>query len=496
MIDNVADLLALQRRLRPAASALSLGGRQLDYDALDRLVWRIATALARAGAAPGDVLALTFADDLLHMAAVHAIARLGATAFGMPSADSPVRRRASAAQARAVAMVTDLERVDDAGLPVHRLDLQALADAGAPVDPGVRAARPVAPWLLIQGSGSTGRSKLIPLTHACTLARVRIRAAGTPVRPGERVLSLSSMDFSVTRQRSVEAVAAGAETVLAPSAGGRDALLALLATIDVLHATPLHARRLLEALGETGGPALPRLRMLVLASAPSPPALRAAIRARLTPNLWVPYSANEVGLISVARPDEVERAPGFVGRPVEGVTVEVVDDAGRPLPPGRSGRIRVRSRGVIDGYRDDPQAQAAAFRDGWFLPGDVGALDDDGALVFDGRADDMMVFDGINVFPAEIEAAFDGHPDVAEAAAFALPSAAHHDLPFCAVVPRAGASPSPEALRLWARERLGMRAPQAVLLLDALPRTPNGKLARRALVTLARARLAVDPDRL
>ncbi len=452
-------------------------------------MWRIATVLSRAGVEPGHVVCATFVDDLLHMACVHAIARIGASLHGLRSGDSPLARRRAAQAVRGAVLITDREDSDSAGLPVVLLDLAALSAAGAPVDERVRVESPEAPWLIITGSGTTGRSKRIPLHHQVSARRIRTRAAGMPMRPGERVMSLSAMDFSVTKQRSIEALALGAPTVLITP--GRGDELDQIRSADVLHVTPLHARRLLAAIPDGEAPALRPGSRIVIASSTAPESLRATVRARLTPNLWIPYSANELGLMCVADPAAVARTPGTVGRPLPEVTLQIVDDDGRALPPGRVGLIRVRSPGLIPGYLDDPEATAAAFRDGWFHPGDMGAFTADGELIFRGRADDMMVFDGINIFPVEIEGALLEHPEVADAAAVTLASPEHGDVPFAAVILRDGATATPEQLRAWGRERLGMRAAQAVFVVDAFPRTPNGKILRRPLAERVREMLQV-----
>jgi acyl-CoA synthetase (AMP-forming)/AMP-acid ligase II len=137
------------------------------------------------------------------------------------------------------------------------------------------------------------------------------------------------------------------------------------------------------------------------------------------------------------------------------------------------------------GYLDDPEASARAFRDGWFQPGDRGRLEPDGTLVFAGRDAEMMMLGTINIFPAEIEAAAQGFPGVADCAAFALRSPALGDIPALAVVEVAPGAVDVPALAASCRARLGLRAPRRVVVVPALPRTATGKVQRDRLAALA-----------
>jgi acyl-coenzyme A synthetase/AMP-(fatty) acid ligase len=143
--------------------------------------------------------------------------------------------------------------------------------------------------------------------------------------------------------------------------------------------------------------------------------------------------------------------------------------------------VRIRGPGVIPAYDGDPQESARSFRDGGFWPGDLACWTDDGQLLHHGRADDMMICDGINIYPEELESVLLGHPEVRDAVAFAIDSPAHHHVPACAVVLRPGSRVGAPELVAFAAERIGSRAPRVVLVRAALPRTANGKPMRAEL---------------
>ena len=258
----------------------------------------------------------------------------------------------------------------------------------------------------------------------------------------------------------------------------------------VVHASPVHVEALLADAPPTPRPLLPGVKVLRVGNTTVTERLRARIRASLTPNLYVAYSTNEAGPLTVATPADSLALPGTVGRPAPPVEIEVVDEEGRPCPPGRIGRVLVRGPGVIDGYEDAPSATSRAFADGAFLPGDRAEWAPDGQLVHHGRDDELMICQGVNIEPGEIEAALREHPDVCDVAAFPIDSEAHRHVPACAVTLRDGAAADQPALARYAQTHLGSHAPRVLLIVPSLPRTPNGKLRRAELAGLARAHLS------
>jgi len=148
--------------------------------------------------------------------------------------------------------------------------------------------------------------------------------------------------------------------------------------------------------------------------------------------------------------------------------------------------------GMATGYVDNPSQTAQRFRDGWFYPGDVGTLRGDGQLIVQGRRDDMIVLNGLNIFPAEIERVLERHPSVAEAAALPLPSTVHGQIPVAAVVLRAGESVTAAELRRFCHQHLGLRTPRRVLVLDQLPKNSQGKTMKRDLANAFQPKAAMS----
>jgi long-chain acyl-CoA synthetase len=181
------------------------------------------------------------------------------------------------------------------------------------------------------------------------------------------------------------------------------------------------------------------------------------------------------------------RKLGSVGQPLPGVEVRVVDDAGRPLPVGEAGEVCVRGPNVMLGYYRMPDETARVLRDGWLHTGDVGRLDDDGYLYIVERKKDLIIRGGLNVYPREVEDVLYAHPAVVEAAVVGMPDPVMGEEGCAFVVLRAGAAATPDGLIAFCQERLAkFKCPREVRVVDALPKSPIGKVLRkelRALVT-------------
>jgi long-chain acyl-CoA synthetase len=165
------------------------------------------------------------------------------------------------------------------------------------------------------------------------------------------------------------------------------------------------------------------------------------------------------------------------------VRVEIVDSQLEKVGTDEIGHILVKSPGIVPGYLNNPEATAQSFRDGWFNPGDMASRSASGAIFLHGRADDMMMFDGIKIYPAEIERVLLGHPAVAEAAAYPIYSVRHQHLPVAAVILKTPATE--DDLLAHCRSWLGSKAPVTIRILENLPRNAAGKVLKRELIVEA-----------
>jgi acyl-CoA synthetase (AMP-forming)/AMP-acid ligase II len=170
------------------------------------------------------------------------------------------------------------------------------------------------------------------------------------------------------------------------------------------------------------------------------------------------------------------------GRPMLGGRVRIVDSDGKDLPPYEVGEILYQGENLMAGYWARQEATAQAIRDGWFHTGDAGYVDEDGYIFLKDRIKDMIISGGENVYPAEVEAALMGHPEVLECAVIGVPDAKWGETVKAVVVRRQGTSLGEPALIAWSRDKLaGFKRPSSVDFIDALPRNAAGKLLKRTL---------------
>ncbi|MGW5239219.1 fatty acyl-CoA synthetase [Monashia sp. NPDC004114] len=199
--------------------------------------------------------------------------------------------------------------------------------------------------------------------------------------------------------------------------------------------------------------------------------------------LWNFYGQTEMSpLATILKPHEQLAYAGAAGRPAINVETMIVDAEARPLPAGKVGEIVHRGPHAMQGYYNDPDRTGEAFRGGWFHSGDLGVFDEDGVLRVVDRVKDMIKTGGENVASREVEEVIYTLEGVAEVAVFGVPDPLWIEAVAAAVVPKPGAHLSPESLIGRAREQLaGFKTPKRVLIVDALPKNPSGKILKREL---------------
>jgi acyl-CoA synthetase (AMP-forming)/AMP-acid ligase II len=206
------------------------------------------------------------------------------------------------------------------------------------------------------------------------------------------------------------------------------------------------------------------------------------------------------GNITVLPPDlhEAEDGPaariGTCGYERTGMQVSIQDDAGRELGPNETGEICVCGVAVFAGYYDNPDANAKAFRDGWFRTGDLGHLDAEGFLYITGRASDMYISGGSNVYPREIEEKVLKHPDIAEVAIVGVPDRMWGEVGVAVCVPRDGAAADEGALLSWLEGQVPRyKMPKRVFFWDDLPKSGYGKITKKTIRAELEARGLLAP---
>ncbi len=490
---------------RPEHLALVDGSRRLGYAAFDRLVGRVAHVLAARGLGAGGRVALLLPNSIEFFAVTHAAQRLGALAVPInfrwrrdeiaylladAEADAFVVDAAflgEAAPALAAAGRPARERClvvgDGGGLPSFEA-----AVAAAPAEVPATDAAPGGFNIMVYTSGTTGRPKGV--LHPMLAGAAGFEAQRRIVEmwgwtPQDVHLVVGPAYHTAPNAAASQHLLVGATVVLMRKFEAEECLRLVAAErVTTLMMVPAHFIRILELPAAVRARYdLSSIRKVLHAAAPCPLEVKRRIMEVLPPGtVWEFYGATE-GPGTIIGPEEWLARPGSVGRPWPGVSVKILDDAGRELGPGEVGTIYLSLPGGRRfTYHNAPEKTAAAFRGDYFTVGDVGYLDEAGYLFICDRKADMVISGGVNIYPAEIENVLVAHPDVVDAAVFGVPDDRWGEALVAVVEPRRGAVVHAEALRAWCRARLAdYKCPRRIELVAELPRDPNGKVLKREL---------------
>ena len=375
------------------------------------------------------------------------------------------------------------------------VSLAALAGDADPADETLRQNASDAPLLYVLGSGTTGKPRIICYDAANLAAMIARDLTVRPIGFQERHYSLVRFEYFTGKRRTLGCLAAGGTVIFTeypvPATAVYDH-----AGADHLSMVVGQAEGILDKL-DGDGPRFPNLKSLVVGSSPVSETLRIRLRDGLSPNLFIGYGTNEFGEATFASAETQMAHPGTLGFPAPGVELKIAGADGAALPAGATGEIHLRAEGMFSGYLNDPEGTNAAFRDGWYRPGDLGTLSDDGALMFQGRADDLMIRYGTNIYPREIEDVLEAIDGVKEAAAFPLTSKRELQIPV-AMVTFAGKTATQGELDRFCQnltdlceQRLGPKAPAHIWIIKSMPRNEAGKILKTELAILAAKELRV-----
>ena len=471
---------------QPDALAYIDRGQRITYDGLGRRVRATAVWLDRAGVKAGDVVALSLdgaaAGSLRSLQFLYALASLGAVVLPLYPDVPPAERLDLVTRFRTRWLIRRDAAESSARcalLDPAACDWRACERDGAVAPRGDDAQRA---FLLQFSGGTTGAPKVVLFEHGQLLANllgggVQLGAAATdrfvssrpwPTLPGLRYLlrihavggAFINAAFPETRQELERLIGETGMTILA--------------------ASPWQLRRLLASAPPTRR-RHPELNVLYVGGAFTSPTELQAAREAITRNVYLSYACTEVGIISLLRPDDPVGSVEAVGRLVPGLEAHVVDQAYRPLPPGMIGRLGFRASWIPDRYVDNEKATAEYFHDGWFYPGDVGAVDADGWVSLHGRGDDVINFGGVKLQPENVEGVIAEHPDIRDAAVVGVPHPMAGTVPVALVVLRRPVSP--QAIMAFCKSRIeGSRLPVAIVPVPEIFRSADGKILRRRLL--------------
>jgi fatty-acyl-CoA synthase len=467
---------------------------KLTYSQLDERSNRLANAWRERGLEPGEGVTILARNHRFFIDAVFAAAKSGAriillnTDFAAPQIREVAGREGTDLLVHDDEYANMLEGIDpprgryrawtddDGASDDDTIEsLIESADPSAPPKAGTK------PKIIILTSGTTGSPKGAPRSEPKSLAPIGGLLSKVPFRAREVTELCAPMFHALGFSGMILSVALGSTLVLRRKfdpAATLDSLEKNRPTAMVV--VPVMLQRMLD-LGDEAfeNRDFSALKIIFVSGSALGPELAKRTMKRFGPVIYNLYGSTEIAYATIATPEDLEADPGTVGKVVRGAVVKVVNDDGKELSAGDTGRIFVGNSIQFEGYTGGESKEQL---EGLMSSGDVGHFDEHGRLFIDGRDDEMIVSGGENVFPAEVEELLASHESIEEAAAIGVDDEKFGQRLKAFVVLRDGAQLSEDEIKSYVRDNLARyKSPREVVFVDELPRNPTGKVLKREL---------------
>jgi malonyl-CoA/methylmalonyl-CoA synthetase len=492
---NLFDLIAA-RAPRPDKLALETqDSTALTYGELFARSAQAANALVALGVKPGDRVAVQIEKSTDVIVVTLACLRAGAVLLPLNTAYTLAEleyflgdaepaltlcRPDGLESVRALAQGLNLRSVESLGVKHDGTFAAAIAAAPAEFETAPRASDDLA--AILYTSGTTGRSKGAMLTHQNLASNALTLIDCWRFSSVDRLIHALPVFHTHGLFVAVNVALLSGATMIFMQRFDSDAVIAALPTATAMMGVPTFYTRLLDHFG-LDRDLCANMRLFVSGSAPLLAETHAAWRARTGFAILERYGMTETNMIT-SNPYDGDRRPGSVGFALPEVNVRIADlESGALVQDGEIGVIEVKGPNVFTGYWRMPEKTSQEFRaDGYFITGDLAHVDDDGYIHIVGRAKDLVISGGFNVYPKEVETEIDAIEGVLESAVFGVPHADFGEAVTAAVVMRPGAALTGSAILAALGHRLAkFKAPKQIVLVDALPRNAMGKVQKAAL---------------
>ncbi len=497
----LTDLLKRGLESKPDELALVSAETRWSWRELDRASDRFAAGLRGLGLAPGDRIASLMPNRAALLIHYLACIKAGLVAVPLnyrymaPEIDHALEVSGATALFAHQERQGDLEACAHLGQLSRGLVSYGGEDGGGPsferfiaeARPSVEVtpAGPSDPAVIFFTSGSTGPAKGVTHSAASAAAMFSSTAQAFEMTHEDVVLPGSSISHIGGFLFSLMALSVGARAVVARSFVADEILPLLRATRPTVLCMLPTALFAVVRDGASREDDFASLRLCRAGADKVPAELEREFTELTGLVIDEGYGCSECGLASVGPPSGLIKM-GSVGLPTPGMTHAVRDEEGREVPAGEDGSLWVKSPSLMSGYWGKPDSTAAVLRDGWLDTGDVMRRDADNYLWFRGRKKQIIVHDGSNISPQEVEEALLDHPAIASAGVIGVHDLLHGENVRAYVTLREGAErPTSHELIAFARERIGYKAPEEVEVLDEMPLNPTGKIDRVRLKQMA-----------
>lgn len=469
---NFVDMIMFQARATPEHTAIALPDRSINYRSVGQGILSVERRLTEAGVTPNDLVGVEIDNPIKHILTACALYRLGVASVPLRSAsDGPFDRLGITVMLR--------DRFGANPAPVR---VEMVEDSWFTGPPPARAGRGFAnasaPCKIMLSSGTTGQPKALVFSAADIETRLMGYGLRLSTPSWERMLCMPGLSTILGFALAITALSYGRSVSFAPSA---DAALQMVARhqLDMIAASPQQLQAMVELQLKRPLPCDSLVVVLVSGSYLTRSFVE-QVRARLCNTVICSYGSTESGVVAYGLADHLGSMDGAVGFVTPWTQVEIVDDHDSPCPRGQEGNMRIRAEGQARSF-DLPSVppSPSGFRDGWFYPGDLARMTEDGVLVITGRTGQVINAGGLKLAPELVEELLQSHPDIADAGAAGMVGGSGIEEIWVAVVAR---NPlTVEAVVDYCRQRSPDMMPRQVKFVAAIPRSALGKVSREEL---------------
>jgi long-chain acyl-CoA synthetase len=482
---NIAQEFVASAIATPLARAVSARGVALSYGELLTRVLAVGAHFRRR-APEGSRLLIVSKNSLEYVVAYYAALTARHVTVEIGAGEGIETLRKVAEETSPWAILTDVPALARE-LGLREIDAEELADDVPPVEDALREMEQTDTGdvaSIVYTSGTTGTPKGVVLSHGNFLAVAASIQGYLGLVPSDRSLLLLPLCHTYGKSVLLTSLRVGASVHLFGEFENLPVLLGTLQEdrITILNLVPFHIAAILRW-GDLRGRDLSAMSKVTVSGSPIPADRLLEFAARF-PHAEVFFMFGLTESCTRAcylPPRDLERKPGSVGIPIQGVSVRIRSEDGLDLPPGMDGEICLAGPNVMKGYFNDDELTRNTIRDGWLFTGDIGHLDDEGYLFITARKKDIIKCAGERISAREIEEVLESHPNVAEAAVRGLPDSVVGERVVAFVVER---EPTwlETPLRDWCMHRLShLKVPRIYRFLEQLPRTPSGKVLKHLL---------------
>lgn len=481
IIKNLADILSFQAKNNPKKIAIYTKNSTISFFELEEYVCKTANYLKNQNIKPKDVVLHYFDDEFLLAVTMLALAKIGACLVSI-SKNSPKNQLNEIYNLlNPKYILSNIDIKLDFKLKKLIFTNEILNSLENSIYEYEKEFDSNLIWQVVIGSGTTGKPKFFQVSHKLEFERVKISQSSIDTRNNDRVFSLLELLYNSTKIRFLMTLYSGASYIIWDKKDSDFVNFCKQYQVSILFTTVFHIESILKTFPNIKKESFSFLRVLSIGASNISDDLRKRIKEKISSNLYVTYGTNEVGGITCADKKSVFDISQTVGKVLKNVLVQIVDKTGKELEIGEVGYIKVKSLGMIDGYLNDDEATKKAFKDGWYYPLDLGKFTKEKELIYCGRADDMMIMNGINIYPAQIENQILYHKAVKDVCVVSFKHKIHQDIPICAIVLKENKKVSKNELIRYCIENLGFLTPKDIIFLDKIPKNEQGKIVKSKL---------------